>query len=194
MTSVGKVDIPPPTPDYTPFATKLNEASPNWVDSYAPWVTQVKTFEALRRLGWKGEYMSWAHLEAEGELARIKDPAFYVIGANSLFVDKLPIHAEIREAVKKTSANYPAEQMTEGWIGGMAIEAALKGLKGPPIAANIRTAMESVKVDTKGLRGGPLIWTAQNHVRTEQYYRVYHWDPSKNAIAIVKDWIAYEVK
>jgi len=26
--------IPPPTPDYTPFATKLKEANPNWVFSW----------------------------------------------------------------------------------------------------------------------------------------------------------------
>ena len=71
--------------------------------SWAPWVTQVKTFEALRRLGWQGDYITWAHIEAEGELARIKDPKFYVIGANSLFQDGLPIHKEITDAAKKAA-------------------------------------------------------------------------------------------
>ena len=67
MTPVDKEVIPPPTADYTPFATKLKDANPNWVFSWAPWVTQVKTFEALRRLGWQGDYITWAHIEAEGE-------------------------------------------------------------------------------------------------------------------------------
>ena len=89
MTAVDKEVIPPPTADYTPFATKLKDANPNWIFSWAPWVTQVKTFEALRRLGWQGDYITWAHIEAEAELARIKDPKFYVIGANSLFQDNL---------------------------------------------------------------------------------------------------------
>ena len=53
MTPVDKEVIPPPTADYTPFATKLKDANPNWIFSWAPWVTQVKTFEALRRLGWQ---------------------------------------------------------------------------------------------------------------------------------------------
>ena len=61
MTVVGKEVIPPPTPDYTPFATKLKDAGANWVFSWAPWVTQVRTLEALRRLGWKGDYIAWAH-------------------------------------------------------------------------------------------------------------------------------------
>jgi len=45
--------------DYTPFATKLKDANPSWIFSWAPWVTQVKTLEALRRLGWKGDYIAW---------------------------------------------------------------------------------------------------------------------------------------
>src|SRR5882672_801063 len=56
MTPVDHEVIPPPTPDYTPFATKLKELNPNWVFSWAPWVTEVRTIEALRKLGWEGSY------------------------------------------------------------------------------------------------------------------------------------------
>jgi ABC-type branched-subunit amino acid transport system substrate-binding protein len=194
MTAVGKEVIPPPTPDYTPFATKLKEANPNWVFSWAPWVTQIKTFEALRRLGWDGNYITWAHIEAEAELARVKDPKFFVIGANALFQDDLPVHRDISEVVGKASSQYPAQQMAEGWIGGIVIEAALKGLAGAPTAANIRAALEKLKVETKGLRGGPIEWTAENHFRTRQYYRVYRWDAQKNAVVRAKDWFAFDVK
>ncbi len=68
--TVAKEVIPPPTPDYTPFATKIKDAGANWAFSWAPWVTEVRTFEALRRLDWQGEYLTIAHLEAEGELPR----------------------------------------------------------------------------------------------------------------------------
>jgi ABC-type branched-subunit amino acid transport system substrate-binding protein len=194
MTPVDKEVIPPPTADYTPFATKLKDANPNWVFSWAPWVTQVKTFEALRRLGWEGDYITWAHIEAEGELVRLKDGRFYVIGANSLFQENLPIHKEIVEAAKKSNVRYPAEQLTEGWIGGLVLEAALKGAGWPADAGKIRAALETVKVDTKGLRGGPIEWSKDNHFRTRQYYRVYRWDPAKSAIVQAQDWVAYDVK
>jgi ABC-type branched-subunit amino acid transport system substrate-binding protein len=194
MTVVDKEVIPPPTPDYTPFATKIKDANANWVFSWAPWVTQVRTFEALRRLGWAGDYITWAHLEAEGELARIKDGKLYVIGANALFQDSLPAHREIADAVAKANSKYPANQMAEGWIAGMVIEAALKGAGWPADAAKLRTAMEGVKVDTKGLRGGPIEWTKDNHFRTRQYYRVYRWDTAKSAIVQARDWVAYDVK
>jgi branched-chain amino acid transport system substrate-binding protein len=194
MTPVDKEIVPPPTPDYTPFATKLKEAGPNWVYSWAPWVTQVRTLEALRKLGWNGDYITWSHLEAEGELARLKDDKLYVIGANALFQDNLPIHREIADAAKKANVSYPPQQMAEGWIAGMVIEAALKGAPWPATPAKVAASMQNLKVDLKGLRGGPIEWTKENHFRTRQYYRVYRWDSSKAAIVQVKDWTAYDVK
>ncbi len=194
MTVVDKEVIPPPTPDYTPFATKLKDAGANWVFSWAPWVTQVRTLEALRRLGWRGEYVAWSHIEAEGELARLKDGRFYVIGANALFQDELPIHKEIAGAAKQAGVPYPAQQMAEGWIAGMVVEAALKAAGWPASAEKLAAAMANLTVDTKGLRGGPIAWTKDNHFRTRQYYRVYAWDEAKSAIVRVKDWTAFDVK
>jgi ABC-type branched-subunit amino acid transport system substrate-binding protein len=192
MTALAIEVIPPPTADYTPFATKLKDAGANWVFSWAPWVTQVRTFEALRRLDWKGDYIAWSHLEAEGELKRIKDSRLYVVGANALFEDKLPIQKEIAEAAQKAGGKYPPEQMTEGWIAGMVIEAALKGAGWPATPAKIQASMQNLKVDLKGLRGGPIEWTKDNHFRTKQYYRIYKWDGSK--VALVKNWFSYDVK
>ncbi len=192
MTAVDKEIIPPPTADYTPFATKIKEAGATWVFSWAPWVTQVRTFEALRRLGWSGDYIAWAHLEAENELKRIKDPKLYVIGANALFEDALPIQQEIVAAAKQAGSKYPPDEMTEGWIAGMVIEAALKGAGPGATPAKIQASMQHLKVDLRGLRGGPIEWTKDNHFRLKQYYRVYRWDGSK--IALVKNWFGYDVK
>ncbi len=194
MTPVSKQIIPPPTPDYTPFATLIKDADANWVYSWAPWVTQVRTLEGLRRLGWTGDYIAWAHLEAENELARLKDGKFFVVGANSLFQDDLPIHKEIAAAAKAAGSQYPVNQMTEGWIAGMVIEAALKASGWPANAEKITAALSNLKVDTKGLRGGTIEWTKDNHFRTKQYYRVYRWDQAKNAIVRVRDWAAFDVK
>ncbi len=194
MTPVSKEIIPPPTPDYTPFATKIKDANANWLWSWAPWVTQVRTLEALRRLGWEGDAIAWAHLEAEGELARLKDGKFFVIGANALFQENLPIHKEIADAMKAGNVKYPPEQTAEGWIAGMVIEAALKSAGWPVTPAKLQEAMSNLRVDTKGLRGGPIEWTKDNHFRVRQYYRIYRFDPAKNAIARVKDWMAYDVK
>jgi ABC-type branched-subunit amino acid transport system substrate-binding protein len=194
MTPVEKQISPPPTPDYTPFATKLKDANPNWVFSWSPWVSQVRTFEAMRRLGWNGRYITWAHLNAEDELARIRDGGFYVLGTNAFFEDNLPVHAEIRAVTHRANLKYPVSYLTEGFIAGMVIEQVLKNTPWPPTPQKALAAMNNLKVDLKGLRGGPLEWTKDNHFRTRQHYRVWRWDPAKNAVARVQDWQAIEVK
>ena len=194
MTPVEKQISPPPAPDYTPFATKLKDGNPNWVFSWSPWVSQVRTFEAMRRLGWNGRYITWAHLNAEDELARIRDGEFYVIGTNAFFQDDLPVQAEIRAVAHRANLNYPVTYLTEGFIAGMVIEAAMKNTPWPPTPRKVLAAMNNLKVDLKGLRGGPLEWTKDNHFRTKQYYRVWRWDAAKNAVVRVQDWQAIDVK
>lgn len=192
MTSVGQQVIPAATPDYTPFATKLLEGSPDWAFSWAPWIVQVKTFEALRRLGWKGRFMTWAHIEAENEMIRLKDPGLVLIGANALFSEGLPIHQEIAKEVEAAKIQYPFNQMGEGWVAAMVIEAALRAV-GKPDPKAINAAMKNLKVDTKGLRGGPLEWTSDNHFRTTQSYRFYAWNAEKNRMEAISDWITYKI-
>ncbi|MGD9921599.1 MAG: ABC transporter substrate-binding protein [Pseudorhodoplanes sp.] len=193
MTSVGQQVIPPATPDYTPFATKLLEGQPDWGFSWAPWIVQVKSFEAMRRLGWKGRFMTWAHIEAENEMARLKDPGLVLIGANALFSENLPIHQEIAKELETAKSQYPVNQMGEGWVAGMVIEAALRAA-GKPDPKAITAAMKNLKVDTKGLRGGPLEWTPDNHFRTKQHYRFYAWDAGKDRMDTISDWITYDIK
>lgn len=194
MTPVNKQITPPPTPDYTPFATRLKDANPNWVFSWSPWVSQVRTFEAMRRLGWSGRYITWAHLNAEEELARIRDGEFYVLGTNAFFEDNLPVHAEIRAVTHRAGLKYPVTYLTEGFIAGLVLEQVLKSTPWPPTPQKALAAMSNLKVDLKGLRGGPLEWTKDNHFRTRQHYRVWHWDPAKNQVVRVQDWRAIEVK
>lgn len=194
MRPVEKAVIPPPTADYTPFATRIVQLEADWVYSWAPWVTQVRTFEALRRLGWEGNFAGWAHLEAEGELARLQDEGFLAIGANSLFAENLPVHQEIRAAAEAANSSYPPYQMAEGWIAGLVIEEALRSAGWPASAETIHAAMQNLTVDTLGLRGGPITWTSENHFRSTQYYRLYRWDTASEQIVIVRDWFSYDIQ
>ena len=194
MTPVEKQISPPPAPDYTPFATRLREANPNWMWSWAPWVAQVRVFEAMRRLGWQGDYITWAHLNAEEELERIKDGRFYVIGTNAMLEDNLPIHAEIRAVAARANIQYPVSYLTEGFVAGLVLEQVLRNVAWPPTPQKVLASMNNVKVDLKGLRGGPLEWTKDNHFRTRQHYRVWRWDPQGNRIVRAQDWRAIEVK
>ena len=194
LATTEKQVIPPPTADYTPFATKLKEANSNWVYAWAPWVTQIRTFESLRKLGWNGKYLAYAHTNAEDELARVRDGDFYVFGANALFGDNLPVHAEIRAITHRANLTYPITHLTEGFVAAMMLEAALKGSGWPSSPQKVASSMSNLKVDLKGLRGGSIEWSKDNHFRTKQFYRVYRWDAAKQGIERVQDWTAFDVK
>src|SRR5271169_379283 len=193
MVTVDTEFIPPTAADYTPFATKLKEADPNWGFAYAPWPTEVKTFEALRRLGWTGTYLCYGHLQSEDDLTRIGDGGFQVFSANAYFQDNLPVQKEIHEAAAQGKYSYPATYATEGWITGGALEQILTKAAWPASAEKIAAAMTTLNLDTQGLRGGPLVWTVDNHFRTKQYYRFYRYDPDKKSVVRMRDWLAVDV-
>jgi len=186
--------IPPPTADFTPFATKIKDAGANWVFSWSPWSTQVKTFEALRKIGWDGKYICYAHINSEDELKRIQDDNFIVFGTNAFFSDNTEIHQQILKAIDNKKTIYPHTQLAEGWITAMVIEEIFKKTPWPATPAKVAEAMNQVKVEMKGIRGGVMEWTKDNHFRTINYYRAYGWDSSKNGIRIVKDWTGLKVQ
>jgi len=194
FTVMGKEAIPPPTADFTPFATKIKDTGANWVYAWAPWETEVKTLEALRKLGWTGKYVAWGHIEAEQELGRLKDDNFYVFGTNAFFADDSPMHKKVKEAAAKEKTIYPYQKLTEGWVAAMVLEEILKSTPWPATPEKVRNAMNNLEVDLAGLRGGPLVWTKENHFRTVTHYRVYKWDAASGAIKTVKDWTAVEIK
>ncbi|MGH6707873.1 MAG: ABC transporter substrate-binding protein [Bradyrhizobium sp.] len=193
LTTVEKVVVPPATPDFTSVASRLQQGQPDWVYSWAPWVVEVKVFEALRKIGWSGYYVTWATPEAEDELARLRDEKLFAVGAHAFFSDDSPVQREIVAAAKAGNATYPPNQMADGWIGGMVIEAALKAAKEATPKA-VHDAMLNLTVDTKGLRGGPIEWNKDNHFRAKQYYRVFRWNSTKGGVEVVQDWKGYEVK
>jgi branched-chain amino acid transport system substrate-binding protein len=184
--------IPPPTADYTPYATKIKDTA-NWAYAWAPWVTTVRTLEALRRLGWEGSMVATANPETETDMARLKDEKLFIVSSNSMLQDGLPIHREILAAAQAGSGKYPAPQIVEGWVAGMVVDAALRATGWPASAEKLRAAMSNLKVDLKGLRGGTHEWTAANHFRTKQYYRLYRWDNKAGKAVIVRDWFSYDI-
>ena len=67
-------------------------------------------FEALQRIGWQGSYLLYGHQQTQDELARLKAGNLYAFGGNTLFLENLPIHAEIANLVKGQTT-HPAHYM-----------------------------------------------------------------------------------
>src|SRR5882672_11800989 len=191
--TIPLVIVPSAAADYTPFAQKLKDDGAEWVFAWSPWPVEIGVLEALNRLGWKGSYLLYGHQPTQDELARLKTPNLYAFGGNSLFTENLPVHQEITSVVKGQT-QHPAHYMAEGWVSAMVLEAALRKCGWPCTREKLAQAMAGVSVDTKGLRGGPIEWTADNHYRKSTYYKVYRWDPAKSSIVSVGGWTRLEIK
>ena len=190
---VPVVVVPGGAADFTPFASRLKDAGVEWVLSWAPWPVQIGVFEAMRRIGWNGGYLLYAHQPAQDDLTRLKAPNLFAFGGNSMFTENLPIHAEIRDLAKGVTA-HPPHYMAEGWVSAMVLEHALRRCGWPCTKDKLAGALTLVNVDTKGLRGGSLEWTAENHYRRTTYYKVYRWDGGKATVLPVGEWAPLEVK
>jgi branched-chain amino acid transport system substrate-binding protein len=193
MDAIPVVVVPGAASDFTPFAQNLKEAGADWVFSWAPWGVEIGVFEALNRIGWKGNYILYGHQPAQDELTRLKLPNLHALTGNAMFTESLPIHAEITNIVKGQT-NHPPHYMAEGWTSAQVLEAGLRKCGWPCSRDKLAQSLASVSVDTKGLRGGPIEMTPENHYRKVTYYKVYRWDTAKNAIVSVGGWSKLDIK
>src|SRR5205809_3110419 len=193
LDAIPVVVVPGAASDFTPFAQNLKDAGADWVFSWAPWGVEIGVFEALNRIGWKGNYILYGHQPAQDELTRLRAPNLHALTGNAMFIESLPIHAEITKLVQGQT-NHPAHYMAEGWTSAMVLEAGLRKCGWPCTREKLAQALSSVSVDTRGLRGGPIEMTADNHYRRATYYKVYRWDAGKNAIVSVGGWSKLDIK
>jgi branched-chain amino acid transport system substrate-binding protein len=193
MEPIPVVVVPGAASDFTPFAQNLKDAGADWVFSWAPWGVEIGVFEALHRIGWKGNYILYGHQPAQDELTRLKLPNLHALTGNAMFTENLPIHAEITSIVKGQT-NHPPHYMAEGWTSAQVLEAGLKKCGWPCSREKLAQSLATVSVDTKGLRGGPIEMTPENHYRKVTHYKVYRWDPAKSAIVSVGGWHKLDIK
>ena len=193
MGTVPVVVVPGAASDFTPFAQTLKDGGADWVFSWAPWGVEIGVFEALHRIGWKGQYILYGHQPAQDELTRLKLPNLHALTGNAMFTENLPIHAEIVKIVQGQT-NHPPHYMAEGWTSAMVLEAGLRACGWPCSRETLARSLATVNVDTRGLRGGPIEMAPDNHYRKATYYKVYRWDTTKNAIVSVGGWSKLDIK
>ena len=107
---------------------------------------------------------------------------------------RTPAAATDEKRYEFSATIYTRPMHYSGLTSAQVLEAGLRKSGWPCSREKLAQSLASVSVDTKGLRGGPIEWSKDNHFRTRQYYRVYRWDPDKSAIVRVKDWTGYDVK
>ena len=188
---VGRVTMPPGTADFTPFSSKLKDAGANWVFAWSPWSFEIGPYEALLNLGWQGNYMLYGHQQPiDAAYPRLNRENLYALVGASILAEGLP---ELK-AMQETAAKHGASRLdVEGGVAAVAVHEALKACGWPCSREKLQGAMSGLSITVKGVKGGPIQWSRDNHFRTEQWYKVYRWDSARQRAVTAKEWTKVDV-
>jgi branched-chain amino acid transport system substrate-binding protein len=185
-----EVVFPVRTADFTPFAQSVAAKKPDLVVGHYGAEQNLGVIAALRAAGYNGPYVIAAYGASEETVKQAAEQAGS--GANLYMVSRYaPVSdsAAGLDALKAAAAKYkvsnPTSMHVTGWmLGAFAAEALAKCGTNCTREA-LDKAMQSLKVDTQGLTGGPIVMSASDHYGPT-YWRLYRWEQSK--LVAVGDW------
>ena len=195
---VGKyVTAPLKTADFSPYAQQLIKDDPTvvWMQTLAS--HGVGMTKGVRALGYKGKVL-WS-FEAVPE--NLVDQAGGTVWGASHFLSpndpeaaaKVPEMAKLLGAAKKfgTSSSI-AVGTTRGWVMGIAMEKALIECGFPCDKSRLPQIMSNnFTIDTRGLTGGPITWTKNDHYGC-RYATMYEAEAKKKDIKrILPEWLKF---
>ena len=189
--SWGEVLFPVRTADFTPFAQTAAGMKPAMVVGHYGAEQNIGVIAALRAAGYNGPYIIAAYGASEDTARQAAAQAgsgenIYMVSRYAVPTDKAPGMADLMAAAKKYGIANPTSMHVTGWVLGMFAEEALKKCGADCTRAGLDKAIQSVKLDTKGLTGGPIQMSADNHYGPT-YWRLYHWE--KDKLVGVGDWL-----
>jgi ABC-type branched-subunit amino acid transport system substrate-binding protein len=189
-----EVIFPVTTSDFTPFAQVVNEKKPDMVVGHYGSGQNLGVIPALRRSGYNGVYVIASYGVTEETVAQAAQRAgngeniYYVTRYSSSF-DSNPAIAEVAAAQKKYGTSKPFSSMhITGWALGKFAEAALKGCGWPCSREQLDKTIQSLKVDTSGLTGGPIEMSLGDGFGPS-FWKLYVWDEAGKKMVGKSEWL-----
>jgi branched-chain amino acid transport system substrate-binding protein len=186
-----EVLFPVRTADFTPFAQTAAAMKPAMIVGHYGAEQNIGVIAALRGAGYAGPYIIAAYGASEDTARQAAAQAgsgenIYMVSRYAVPTDNAPGMSDLAAAAKKYGIANPTSMHVTGWVLGMFAEQALKNCGAECTREGLDKAMQSVKLDTKGLTGGPIEMSADNHYGPT-YWRLYHWETDK--FVGVGDWL-----
>ncbi len=187
----GEVIFPVRTADFTPFAQTAAGMQPAMVVGHYGAEQNIGVIAALRATGYTGPYVIAAYGASEDTVKQAAAQAgsgdnLYMVSRYAVPTDNAPGMADLIAAAKKYGVANPSSMHVTGWVLGMFAEEALKKCGANCTRESLDKAIQGVKLDTKGLTGGPIEMSADNHYGPT-YWRLYHWENDK--LVGVGEWL-----
>lgn len=189
-----EVIFPVTTTDFTPFAQTVAEKKPDIVVGHYGAGHNLGVIPALRRSGYNGPYVVASYGASEETVRQAARRAgkgeniFFMTRYASIF-DENPAIAEVTAAQKKYGTSKPFSSMhVTGWALGKFAAAALRACGWPCTREKLDQALQTLKVDAKGLTGGAIEMSPGNGYGPS-YWKLYVWNEKENKMEPKSDWL-----
>lgn len=192
---VEKVFFAPRAVEFGPLGQKIADAKPSVVVTHLPAGLAEGIMINTRAAGFKGPIMFNNVSINEANMLKAMqtagyDQEVYTFTRYTLAHEDHPAINDIRKAAEKygMSASQVAVNHVIGWVQGMLAEAALKKCGWPCPGEKLDEALRGISVDTGGLTGGPIAYTADDHQGTS-WWKLYKYEPAAGKFKAVSGWV-----
>jgi branched-chain amino acid transport system substrate-binding protein len=185
-----EVVFPVRTADFTPFAQSVAAKKPDLVVGHYGAEQNLGVIAALRAAGYGGPYVIAAYGASEATVKQAADQAgsstnLYMVTRYAPVTDGAAGLDALKAAATKYKVANPTSMHVTGWMLGAFAAEALGKCGAVCTREALDKVLQSVKVDTQGMTGGPIEMSANDHYGPT-YWRLYRWENGK--LAAVGDW------
>ena len=185
-----EVIFPLRTADFTPFAQTIAAKKPDLVVGHYGAEQNLGVVAALRAAGYTGPYIVAAYGASEATVKQAAEQAgsgdnLYIVTRYAPLSDNAPGLAPLKAAAEKYKLANPTSMHVTGWMLGAFTAEALGKCGASCTRETLDKTIQTLKVDTQGLTGGPIEMAPEDHYGPT-YWRLYKWEANK--LVAVGDW------
>jgi branched-chain amino acid transport system substrate-binding protein len=185
-----EVVFPVRTADFTPFAQTIASKKPDLVVGHYGAEQNLGVIAALRAAGYTGPYIIAAYGASEATVKQAAEQAgsganLYIVSRYAPLSDGAAGLAALKAAAEKYRLANPTSMHVTGWMLGAFAAEALAKCGATCTRERLDKEIQSLKVDTQGLTGGPIEMSPEDHYGPT-YWRLYRWEETR--LVPVGDW------
>ncbi len=192
------VNAPLETTDFTSYARPIAEADPAAFFDISIASHAIGIAVATRNAGYEGPIVFSMTATPETDIRQVvqqtgAENIYAVSNITSIDETDVPEVQKILDAAEEYGTDIdPSSATVNGWLMGMVIADALERCGEDCDRAGLREALEGTDLDTAGLTGGALRYSAEDHTG-DRYWTAYAWDEEKDGLVrVVDEWTTFD--
>lgn len=181
--------------DFGSAANAIESSGADSVISYTIPTQQNGVAAALLARDFEGPYLMLGNSPGtQAALERMKDPSVYSVEWTAPFSEQAALHKDIEASADKYGASGEPADLTNGWVLGMMLEAAITQCGEDCSREGLIEAIDDgVALDSDELKEvwgpTPPEWNAETHTTVSKDYVLVHYDADAKEIVRTTDWV-----